>query len=223
MIDADQLLRLGQLDNSVNVLGGNPLAVRPPDNGVRHHVGGGADGCRATKGINQGSDGINALHAATLMAFSHHVNSDICHATRGALLSCDGRMSKRSRPPSYSDIQREVGARILWARELVEPNRAEFARTLGLDRTTVQKIEDGDRPPSIFNVLAFAHALRVTPSYILIGSMQGVDGELAAALAAAHPQLANRGALPEGKSDTATDSGTPTQPRKPPVKRRKSS
>jgi DNA-binding XRE family transcriptional regulator len=112
--------------------------------------------------------------------------------------------------------------RILWARELVEPNRAEFARTLGVDRTTVQKIEDGDRPPSIFNVLAIAHALRVTPNYILIGSMQGVDGELAAALAAAHPQLANRPASPEGNPDRATDSGTPKQPRKRPGNRRKS-
>lgn len=115
-------------------------------------------------------------------------------------------------------MQGEIGSRILWARELVEPNRAQFARDLGLDRSTVQKIEDGDRPPSVFNVIDFAHHLHVTTDYILIGSMRGVDGELAAALAAAHPELGQDPTFSPNTSDTATAPGKHRKPKKPRTK-----
>jgi DNA-binding XRE family transcriptional regulator len=59
-----------------------------------------------------------------------------------------------------TEIQRQVGLRIRWARECVEPNRAAFARVIGVDRTTLQKIEDGNQPPSIFTKLEIAHRLR---------------------------------------------------------------
>ncbi|MGH2447585.1 MAG: helix-turn-helix domain-containing protein [Chloroflexota bacterium] len=101
-------------------------------------------------------------------------------------------MSRRRRPDAYSDIQIQVGLRILWARELVVPNRAQFARLCGLDTSTISKIEAGDRPPSIFNVLSFATKLRVDPNYVLSGSIRGVDPELLAQLVARHPELANR-------------------------------
>lgn len=116
-------------------------------------------------------------------------------------------MATRKRPTSYTEVQAAIGMRIKWARELVEPNRAEFARVLGVDRTTVQKIEDGQRPPSIFNVLDFAHRLRVSPDYILTGSLRGVDGELAGLLVSRHPELVCK--------DTETGDGTSSQPRKP--------
>lgn len=98
-------------------------------------------------------------------------------------------MSKHARPTSYSDIQISVGRRIRWARELVAPNRAEFARIMGVHLSTLGKIEDGSRPPSIFNVLEICHRLRVSPDYILCGTLRGVDGELAALLTARHPEL----------------------------------
>lgn len=113
-------------------------------------------------------------------------------------------MSKKARPEAYSKIQREIGLRIKWARELVVPNRAEFARLMGVDRTTLQKIEDGDRAPSVFNVLDIAHRLRVSPSYILDGSMQGVDSEMAFRLGQAHPELR---LPPRDQSGTGTDGG----------------
>lgn len=99
-------------------------------------------------------------------------------------------MAKTKRPDSYTDIQAEVGMRIKWARELVEPNRSAFAKAMGVDRSTLQKIEDGDRAPSIFNVLDIANRLRVTPDYILMASLKGIDGELAGMLVARHPHLA---------------------------------
>ncbi len=117
-------------------------------------------------------------------------------------------MAKEKRPEAYSDVQKAIGQRIKWARELVEPNRAAFARAMGVDRSTLQKIEDGDRPPSIFNVLDIAHKLRVTPDYILKGTLKGVDGELAGLLVAHHPELAPH-------MNKATDSDTYQPPRKP--------
>lgn len=98
-------------------------------------------------------------------------------------------MKKRGRPMSYSDVQAEVGQRIRWARELVEPNRAAFARIMGVHPTTLAKIEGGSRAPSIFNILDIAHRLRVSSDYLLMGNMRGVDGELAAMLATRHPEL----------------------------------
>lgn len=150
-----------------------------------------------------------------MMAICHRVKHDICHATEVHPRGHDGGMSRTPRPSSYSEVQRQVGQRLLWARELVEPNRAAFARSLGLDRSTVQKIEEGDRPPSIFNVLEFSHALRVTPDYLLTGSMRGIDGELAARLAAAHPELGRPPPTPSpGIPDRAIDSDSGQQPRK---------
>lgn len=120
-------------------------------------------------------------------------------------------MSRTARPKTVTEIQKDIGQRIRWARELVVPNRAEFARLMGVDRSTIQKIEDGERAPSIFNVLDISHRLRVTPDYILLGSMRGVDSELAFRLGQAHPELGPENG-PEG---TAMGGGIPQKPRRP--------
>jgi transcriptional regulator with XRE-family HTH domain len=129
-------------------------------------------------------------------------------------------MSRQKRPAAYSAVQAEIGKRILWARELVEPNGAAMAKAMGIDRSTLQKIENGTRAPSIFNVLDFAARLRLSTDYILRGSMQGVDGELAAMLVARHPELAPKGPW-GGMPSTATDAGTSLTP-KTPARRRAS-
>jgi len=90
---------------------------------------------------------------------------------------------------AYSQMQKDMGSRIRWARQLVEPNRAAFARKLQVDRTTLHKIEDGERAPSVFLVAELSHKLRVSTDYIILGTMRGVDGELAAKLLQAHPEL----------------------------------
>ena len=90
---------------------------------------------------------------------------------------------------AYSRMQKDMGERIRWARQLVEPNRAAFARILEVDRTTLHKIEDGERAPSVFLVAQLSHRLRVSTDYIILGTLRGVDGELAARLLDAHPEL----------------------------------
>lgn len=138
-------------------------------------------------------------------------------------------MAKEKRPEAYSDIQADIGRRIKWARELVEPNRAQFARTLGVDRSTLQKIEDGDRAPSIFNIIDLSHQLRVSPDYILTGDLRGVDGEVAGHLVRHHPELMDRprpaisskpaapniAKVPHHTGRSAKAPGTDRPPRKP--------
>jgi len=96
----------------------------------------------------------------------------------------------------------------------VQPNRAEFARLMGVDRSTVRDMESGGRPPSIFSVLELSHRLRVTPDYLLLGKLRDVDGELAARLVRLHPELLgpeNNG----GSFRKATVLSTPPQPTTP--------
>lgn len=116
-------------------------------------------------------------------------------------------MARHKLTKAHSAMQKEIGQRIRWARDLVEPNRAAFCRDLGVDRTTLQKIEDGERTPSVFLVIEIAHRLRVSTDYILLGSLRGVDGELAGRLAVAHPELL-------GDNRTAKDADTAPPPRK---------
>jgi hypothetical protein len=59
-----------------------------------------------------------------MVAICHHVKGDIRPAPKSPLPGHDAGMARTARPASYSDIQREIGLRIFWARELVEPNRA---------------------------------------------------------------------------------------------------
>ena len=160
--------------------------------------------------------------AHTLMAKRHQVKQDNCHAPEIAISVNDGIMSRRARRASYRDVQAQIGQRLRWVREIIYPNRAEFAREIGLDRTTVQKIEDGDRAPSVFNVLEFCHALHVSPNYLLLGSMQGMDGELAAALAARHPELAHPLPPSSGSHNPgrASGGGSALPARKSPARRR---
>lgn len=122
-------------------------------------------------------------------------------------------MSNKARPDAYTEVAKEIGKRIRWARELVEPNRAEFARGLGVDRSTVRDMESGRRPPSIFAVIEISHQLRVSPDYILLGSMRGVDGELAALLAIRHPELVRDGPFSDIPG-RGVSGNTSRQPRK---------
>ena len=108
-------------------------------------------------------------------------------------------------------MQKEMGNRIRWARQLVEPNRAAFARVLDVDRTTLHKIEDGARAPSVFLVAELSWRLRVPTDYIIHGTLRGVDGEMAAQLLEAHPELRDHKRTDDPVSN---GNGNNPQPRK---------
>jgi len=96
-----------------------------------------------------------------------------------------------TRSPDDSPAKRQArGARIRWAREILEPNRLEFARKLGVDVTTIRNIETGKTNPGLQLAQRICHSLRISLAYVVDGQLSGVDPEMAALLAADHPELA---------------------------------
>lgn len=125
-------------------------------------------------------------------------------------------MSKIARPETASYVQAGVGSRIRWVRELAIPNRSEAARLLGVDPSTLAKIEDGTRAPSIFNVIEIANRFRVSTDFLLRGLLVArTDEELALHLAAQHPELVNQLARSVHSKGTAPASGISTVPNPP--------
>ncbi len=125
-------------------------------------------------------------------------------------------MAKHKRPDTLAIVQRAIGKRITWARELVFPNQSECARLLGVDASTLNKIEKGDRAPSVFLILSLSNRLRVSTDFLLKGVLNGrTDEEMALRLAALHPELVLQ------PTDTASHKGRnmlsdmPDQPRIP--------
>lgn len=124
-------------------------------------------------------------------------------------------MSKTARPEAYSAIQIEVGRRMLWARDLVEPNRAQFARDCGVDTSTLTKAESGERAPSIFLIRDYANRLRVSTDYLLRGELIGIEPELERMLIALHPELVlGPAGMDTAPPDKAPEYDTPAKPKK---------
>ena len=82
-------------------------------------------------------------------------------------------MAKTSRPEVYVTVQAQIGSRIKEVRELRKLTKAGLARALSVDPSTLAKIEDGSRAPSVFNIIQMANRLRVTTDYLLRGQVQG--------------------------------------------------
>jgi len=95
-----------------------------------------------------------------------------------------------TRSPDDSPEKRKArGERIRWAREILEPNRLDFARKLGVDVTTIRNIENGKANPGLQLAQRICHSLRISLSYVVDGLLTGVDPEMAALLVAYHPEL----------------------------------
>ncbi|QDH16797.1 helix-turn-helix domain-containing protein [Swingsia samuiensis] len=125
-------------------------------------------------------------------------------------------MAKYKRSTSLHVLQRAIGTRIAWARELVIPNQSECARLLGVDASTLNKIERGDRAPSIFLITALSNRLRVSTDFLLKGVLNGrTDEELALRLAALHPELVLQRQDMVQDKDRSTFSDIPDLPMKP--------
>ncbi|MBS1069480.1 helix-turn-helix domain-containing protein [Gluconobacter cerinus] len=125
-------------------------------------------------------------------------------------------MAKHKRSDSLTILQRAIGTRIAWARELVIPNQSECARLLGVDASTLNKIERGDRAPSVFLIAALSNRLRVSTDFLLKGVLNGrTDEELALRLAALHPELVLQRQDMAPDRDKSTTSDTPDQPTRP--------
>ena len=164
----------------------NGIAPAPADDGIRSGAS-----CLGNLLRPKLFDDLSMIHARQSMAICHNRQARTATGNMAQRLVISRPMSSRKRGPSHSEVQAIVGRRIEWARELVEPNRSAAARLIGVDPSTLAKIEAGERAPSIFNILAFANHFRVSADYLLRGSLTGpgMDTEMALRLAAAHPEL----------------------------------
>ncbi|MBR0560349.1 helix-turn-helix domain-containing protein [Neokomagataea anthophila] len=125
-------------------------------------------------------------------------------------------MAKQKRSDSLTVLQRAIGQRIAWARELVIPNQSECARLLGIDASTLNKIERGDRAPNVFLIAALSNRLRVSTDFLLKGVLNGrTDEELALRLAALHPELVLQRQDTALHKDKNSPSDTPDLPTTP--------
>ncbi|WP_231865367.1 helix-turn-helix domain-containing protein [Gluconobacter albidus] len=96
------------------------------------------------------------------------------------------------------------------------PNQSECARLLGVDASTLNKIERGDRAPSVFLIAALSNRLRVSTDFLLKGVLNGrTDEELALRLAALHPGLVLQRQDMAPNTDRNTSSDTPDPPKRP--------
>lgn len=106
---------------------------------------------------------------------------------------------------------KHIGRRARWARELAGLTPMELASDIGIDRTSLGHIELGRRLPSLHILMSLCHTLRMSPQYLLWGSLEGVDPELAAKLKQLHPELhwpAERASRPD-HNDTEPQSNGP--------------
>jgi transcriptional regulator with XRE-family HTH domain len=107
------------------------------------------------------------------------------------------------------ETYRWIGLRLRWARELVYPTQAAFARALNLDKHALAKIEHGKRPLRLVNLITAANKLRTGTEYLLTGNLAGVEPELQRLLMQRHPELLQ---MPPPLARASRDRWPPIQP-----------
>ncbi|MFC7738703.1 helix-turn-helix domain-containing protein [Roseomonas sp. GCM10028921] len=99
-------------------------------------------------------------------------------------------MSKTARPEASTSQQAGIGQRIRWTREAAGLSLRECSEVIGVHYTTLSKIENGDRAPSILNIIALSGHFSLPADFFLRGYIRPqVDGDLALRLVAHHPEI----------------------------------
>jgi transcriptional regulator with XRE-family HTH domain len=83
----------------------------------------------------------------------------------------------------------EMGQRLRWVRDIYGKSQAKMAAEVGIDQTAWSLYERGQRWPDIAQAARIVAKLKISLAYLLDGSLEGVERELAILLAADHPQL----------------------------------
>ena len=82
-----------------------------------------------------------------------------------------------------------IGNRMRWARELIYPSQTVFANMLGIGRSTLNKIENGERAITLATLILAGNQLWTGADYLLYGDINNVHDELRKALLRLHPEL----------------------------------
>lgn len=89
------------------------------------------------------------------------------------------------RPPrTAADRARmkEVGQRLVWVREALGASQGEMASAIGVHQTSWSLYERGKRMPDEFAAGRLITKLRISRAYLMTGSLEGVDRDLATRL-----------------------------------------
>jgi transcriptional regulator with XRE-family HTH domain len=89
-----------------------------------------------------------------------------------------------------------MGQRLRWVRDIKGASQADMAAAIGLHPSSWSLYERGARWPDIFEAMRIVAKLQISIPYLLQGTLEGVERDLAIQLAAHHPELAR----PMGKA-----------------------
>jgi transcriptional regulator with XRE-family HTH domain len=99
------------------------------------------------------------------------------------------KMGRPARSAADRALMKQVGRRLLWAREALELTQEQISGMVGLDHSTWCYYEQGKRFPDPLKLPAICARLNVDSDYLMHGSLDGVERNLAIVLAAYHPEL----------------------------------
>jgi transcriptional regulator with XRE-family HTH domain len=83
-----------------------------------------------------------------------------------------------------------MGRRLRWVRDIHELSQAQMAEAVGIHQSAWSLYEAGKRWPDIAQAARIVAKLKISLAYLLEGSLEGVERQLAIRLAACHPELA---------------------------------
>ena len=118
---------------------------------------------------------------------------------------------KKTEKQRQKELALGVAERLREARLLVGLSRTELAAACGVGESTIGHCENSIRLPSIHLLMSLCHVLRISPQYLMNGSLEAVDPELAARLKQRLPELSWPSTRPT--HDNADNSAPSSGPR----------
>lgn len=82
-----------------------------------------------------------------------------------------------------------IGQRLRWLRDALGASQQQMADQVGVHQTMWSAYENGKKSPDQYAMTRMAGKLKISIPYLLEGSLEEVDREVAIRLAAAHPEL----------------------------------
>lgn len=99
------------------------------------------------------------------------------------------RMGRPRRTVADRDLMAGAGIRLRWVREARKESQAQIADHVGIHQTAWSLYERGLRWPDDFEIPRLLAKLKISRAYLVEGSLEGVERDLAIRLAASHPEL----------------------------------
>jgi len=98
-------------------------------------------------------------------------------------------MGRPGRTVADKALMAAAGQRLRWVREVLGMSQAQIAEAVGITQSAWSLYELGKRWPDQFEAPRLASKLKISLDYMLNGSLDEVERELAIRLAARHPEL----------------------------------